>query len=255
MAIPVTGTEWKTSGAVDIDSRFLERGGNVAVFIRDYRGAATDISPASFSPFAQDGRIRDDLLAYKRTAGVWALNETANEGWWALGAFQEKKGPERRPNTKNDDFLVLQSNWPFDSDLTGEGEVVRLTPVETLKPLVKRIRYNLPITDSDGTPLVEDLGEDDFFVGKPVEADPVQRQLLLLRRRAQTGGEVLTAEPFPLVKLTDIGTSKKDKQDADAAELSFTVIPDPYFVDVDGTPIVTGVWIAGDAWTDMLVAS
>lgn len=262
MAIPATGTEWKTGGFGDVDSTFLERGGLVAALIRDYRGADTDISPYDsvlntdgFTPFAQDGKPRDDLFAITRVDGVWTINQTANEGWWLLGAFGEKNGPERRPNTKNDDFMILQSNWPFDSDLVSEGETVRFTAVETLKPLLKRIRYNLPLTDSNGTILVEDVGVDGYGLGKPVEADLVERQLLILRKRSKAGKTVYTCDGYPLVKLTDIGNSKKDKTQADAAETTWTVLPDPYFVDTDGTPLITYTWVGGDGWNDLLPGS
>ena len=255
MTIPATGTEWASGGYADIDSRFLERGGLVAALIRDYGGADTNISPDVFSPFAIDGTPRADMFVCTRVDGVWTLNNATNEGWWNFGAFEEKKGPERRPSSKHDDFMVLQSNWPFDSDLTSEGETVRFTAVETLKPLLKRIKNNLPLVDSNGSILVEDVGESGYGIGKPVEADAVERQLLLLRKRSKGGKTIYTCDGFPLVKLTDIGNAKKDKTDADAAELTFTVLPDPYFVDVDGTPLVHYTWVAGDGWTSMLPGS
>jgi hypothetical protein len=248
MAIPSTGGPWATNGYADVDSRLLERGGTVAVLIRDYRGSATNMSPSGFSPFAADGQPRTDMFAVKLQNGVWTVNGATNQGWWNFGAFSERNGPEKRATVRNDDYMILQSNWPYDSSLISEGVQVRLTPVDTLKPAIDRIRNNLPLTDSTGAIVVDPFGEPGYFVGKPVESEAVERQLLLLRETKKGGKTVVTATGYPLVKLTDIGNAKMDKQAADAPELGFTALPDPYFVDQSGVPVIQGHWVAGAGW-------
>jgi hypothetical protein len=74
-----------------------------------------------WSPFALDGKWRDDLCAFKRTNGVWTVNGSSNEGFHIAGAFKEGDGPSTKPNIREDDFMVLQSNFPFDSDVVEEG--------------------------------------------------------------------------------------------------------------------------------------
>ncbi|GKT32072.1 hypothetical protein ADUPG1_002195, partial [Aduncisulcus paluster] len=49
-----------------IYNRFAIRGPLVAVLARDYRGAATDISPSVFNPLTPDGKLRRDLFAQRK---------------------------------------------------------------------------------------------------------------------------------------------------------------------------------------------
>lgn len=259
MTQPLTGTEWGAGGFGDVDSRFAIRGPLVAACVRDYRGADTDISPfaeggaVNWSPFAQDGKLRADLFAVRKENGVWVENPDPNEGWWFTGANTPDGGPEREPNIDTNDLMILQSNYPIDTDITGEGKTVTFTPIESLKPLIKRLKANLPLTDEDGNILVEDPGAADYFVGKPVEADFVERQLLLIRARSKAGKRIYTVEAYPLVKLTNVGSAQMHKEDADAAELGWTVLPDPYFmIPSDSGALVPGLegeWVAGDGWT------
>jgi hypothetical protein len=46
---------------------------------------------------------------------------TSNQGWWLGGAMDDRGGPDRKPNIRHDDAMILQSTFPFDTDLTGEG--------------------------------------------------------------------------------------------------------------------------------------
>ena len=205
MTIPAVGTSWRAGGFADVDSRFNTRGGLAAILIRDNRGAATNISPWAagtpptpfWSPFALDGNPRDDLFAVIRVDGEWVTNPDPNEGFWLIGAMTEDGGPERAPNINEDNQMILQSNFPFDTDLTEEGMSINFTGVETLKPLMKRLRMNLPLSDSSGNPMVEDPGTENFSIGKPIDVESVERQIVLIfaRRKARPlsvhGGGVL----------------------------------------------------------------
>lgn len=251
MAIPSTGTTFKAGGFLDNDNRLVPRGGLVAALVRDYRGEATNISPDVFSPFALDNTIRDDLLAVKKINGQYQANPDANEGWWLIRAMSEDGGPERKPSVDSDDLMILQSNHVFDTDITKETKKISFTPIESTNPLLKRLKNNLPLTDADGNTLVEDLGANDFFLGRPEAAEFVERQLLLIRARAKSGKTIYTVEAYPLVKLTDIGASKMNKKDPDAPELTWTVLPDPFFIDSDGSALIDGEWVGGDGWSDL----
>ncbi|EUA67416.1 putative gp11 [Mycobacteroides abscessus subsp. bolletii 1513] len=93
MTQPETGADWSVGGFTDTDSRFAIRGPLVAVLARDYRGAATDISPHVFNPLAKDGKLRADLFARRKVGGYWVNNPEPNQGWLFLGANTKTGGP------------------------------------------------------------------------------------------------------------------------------------------------------------------
>ena len=263
---PSTGVSWKEAGMTDFDNRLYDRGPLAAVLIRDNGGSTTNISPwsqsgttisAAWSPFSADGNIRPDLLARTLVNGKWTTNASANEGFFMIGAVDEKGGADRKASVKHDDAMILQSNFPFDSDLTGEGLTIQFTPVQPLDPLLRRLRMNLPLSDPTGTPIVE-LPGITFTISKPVDAESIDRQIVLLfARRKAAGNFIFTAEGYSLCKLTDIGAVKRDKVNPDAPSLTYTVLPDPYHVGKDaGDPTSTelvpayySVWTAGAGWT------
>jgi hypothetical protein len=265
MTIPATGTSWRAGGYADVDSRFNTRGGLAAIGIRMNRGSATNISPFAagspptrhWSPFALDGNPRDDLWAVIRVNGEWVTNPDPNEGFWLIGAMTEDGGPERAPDVSNDNQMILQSNAPFDSDLTEENMAINFTGVETLKPLLKRLRMNLALSDSAGNPIVEDPGSENFSIGKPVDNDGPEYQLLLFFARRKNGRYLYTCEAYSLCKLNNIGSFRRSKTDPDAGELGYMVLPDPYFVGKDPNdpeseelvPILYNEWTSGEGWT------
>lgn len=269
MTIPSTGTTWKQAGLDKVDNRFYDRGGKAAVLIRDNRGVATNVSPYQagspntpyFSPFAQDGQLRDDLFAMIEVDGIWQVNPDVNQGWWLAGALDDRGGPDRKANIRHDDAMILQSTFPFDTDLTGEGLTIQFTPVEVNKPLIRRLRMNLPLADSAGNSLVEGFGGASYNISKPVDGDDPDRQIMLLFERQKGGKSIWRAELYPLVKNTDIGNYKRDKTAPDAASLTYTVLPDSQHVDLDPTlsrsdalnglliPALYSEWVGGDGWT------
>lgn len=249
MAIPSTGTDWETGGFNDVDSRLFLRGGRQAVLIRQSRGSATDLSPATFSPAALDGSLRGDLFAQKRVSGQWITNPDANEGWLLLGAFKEGNGPSEESKLDNDDFMVEQLNQPYDSDIVKEDVMIKVTPVETLRPYIKNIRHNMPVLDESGNFILQDLGQLGAFWGTPIDTDPVEWQLLTLHARRKQGKTIVVVNGYPLCKVVDKGNTKMDKKDSDGSELSFKPLPDGIMVDPDGRPILFGEWVLGDGWT------
>lgn len=260
MARPATGTDWRPGGFNDVDPRFLERGGLIAALIRDAHGADTDISPhdsngdVKWSPFALDGRLRNDLFAFKRVNGFWVPNPEPNEGWHLLGAFKEGDGPKKSAKIDIDDFKIEQDNFPFDTDIVGEDEPFSFIGVETAKPLLRRLRNNLPLSTPDGTLLVEAPGEADAGWGRRIGADPVDRQVLLLRDRPRAGKHLYTCKGYSLAKLTDIGDSTMGKKDADAAQLTYKPLPDGIFmamIDGEYVPVITYEWVGGDYWVSL----
>lgn len=273
MTIPSTGTTWRSGGFGDVDSRFNTRGGLAAILIRGNRGADTNISPwkiqggvpvRNWSPFALDGEPRDDLFAVVQVDdGDWITNPDPNEGFYLIGATTEDGGPERAPDISNDNQMILQSNMPFDSDLTGESLAVNFTGVETLKPLMKRLRMNLQLENSDGDLLVEDPGTENFGIGKPIDTEAPEYQIVLMFARRKRGKFLYTAEGYSLCKLNDIGAFRRSKTDPDAGSLGYMVLPDPFFVGKDPNnptsnelvPLYYHEWTSGESWTDIKGAS
>jgi hypothetical protein len=253
MTQPDTGVEWGSSGFADTDARFAIRGPLVGVAVRDYNGAATNISPHVFNPFSKDGKLRGDLFARRKVGGYWVTNPEPNEGWFYFGANTKDGGPEREPDIETSELETLQSRVPIEVDMTKQGKTVKFTPIESLNPVVRRVRNNRPLTRPDGTILVEDPGQVDYFTGTLLEADFVPRQLLLVRARSRAGGKLYTVEPVPMCKLTGSGAAKMSQEDADAGELTFSLEPDPFFLvpDDDGNlvPGLDGEWVGGKGWT------
>lgn len=257
MTQPSTGTTWTEGGFNDFDSRLLERGGLIAVGIRDARGIATDLSPhnpdgtINWSPFALDNTIRNDLWARNLSAGVWTPNPDDNQGFFKMGAFKEGDGPSTNPKIDTDDFMIEQSNFPFDSLLTKEDEPFSLVPVQTADPAIRRLRYDLPFSDSDGNLLVEDPGAIPSGWARLLDAVQTDRQALLLRCRMVEGLPLYKVDVINLCRISDIGDAKQGKKDAEASKLSFKPLPDGIFMAMqDGAyvPIIKYTWEGGPAW-------
>lgn len=267
MTQPATGTTFQTGGFGNTDNRFYARGGLAAALIRDNRGQATSIAPYAagtppvynWSPFAADGNLRNDLFATVLVNGVWVTNTSVNQGFWLIGAFDDKGGPERRPNVKHDDAYVLQSIYPFQSDLTAVGMMVQFNGVQVQSPLLRRLRMNLPLADVNGNNLVEQFGGPGYVISRPTTDTETDYQLILIFARLHDGAYIYTAEGYSLVRLDDIGNYKRDKTASDSPTLGFTVLPDPFHVDIDPTnpqsqvlvPCLYSEWIAGSGWTQI----
>lgn len=258
MAIPATGTTWKAGGFNDVDNTYLERGGKIAVLIRQARGAATNLSPHNedgstlWTPFALDGHLRDDLFAFRKTDGFWVENPDDNEGFHLLGAFKEGDGPSIKSDSSDDDYMIEQMNRPYDSDRVKESEPFTLTPVETLRPVLRRVRNTLPLLDDNGDNLVEYPGQPNTTFLTPLDYSPVNYQVLLIREFSKSPGKIQTVKAFDLAKVTKIGDSKMGKKDAEAADLTFTPLPSGFFMGVqDGEyqPIIKAEWIGGPGYS------
>lgn len=266
MTQPATGDTWDAAGFNNVDNRFVERGGLQAVLIRDYRGAATDISPfqadtttVAFSPFAQDNQLRKDLFARVLEDGIWVDNVESNDGWFYLGAQTEAGGLERNPNTRSDDLMILQSTFPFDSAITSRAKTIKFTLVSSVDPVVHALENDLPLQDEDGDTLVPVPGSPDYFVGSRASVETVERQILGLFAKETAGKTLYTVEAYPLCKYDAQGRKRRSKTDPDNVELTYKVLPDPYFMipDPKGSavlvPSVDGRWVGGEAWSDLAV--
>jgi hypothetical protein len=259
---PTTGTTYNNAGFNAKDSRFLERGKLRQVLVRDARGTATNITPQNsdgsvrWSPFAADAQWRSDLLAWQLVSGFWGPNPVSNEGFHLVGAFKDGDGPNTNPVVKNDNFMILQSNFPFDSDTVEEGEAFSFTPVQTAGPIVRRLRNNMRLNDPvTGLSVCELPGVANAGWGRAIDGDNINRQVLMVSQFTRAGLAIYTVDGFDLCKLSNIGKSKKDKKDSEAAQLDYEPLPSGFFMGmVDGqyVPILRWTWQGGPGWTAQL---
>lgn len=258
MTQPEIGTDWDGAGFNDLDSRYLERGKNTFAAVRDARGEATDISPHNpdgslrYSPFSQDNKWRADLFRERKIGGSWLTNTEPNQGFNLLGAFKEGDGPSDNPNIKDDEFMIEQSDFPFDVDLVEQGEPFSVIPVETAKPVVRRLRNLQPLSSPSGDNLVEDPGQLNAGWGRALSSDNPGRQWLIGRQFKRDGLPIMTVTGFALARSADFGKSKRGKKDSEASELTYKPMPDGYFsAMIDGVyqQILKWIWVGGAGWT------
>lgn len=239
--VPATGGTFKGAGLNNYRSDRVRRGGLVAVLHRDYGGASTNISPAVFNPFAQDGNIRQDLLAVvKDSAGNFVPNPQTNQGWYLAGAL-DPKGVDETPEITVDKLAILQANMEIRSDIQKEGGTVAYTMFES-RALTDALRYNRALSS------IANDGAAQYFYGKYADATLVERQLLLIRADQSSGQPEFTAIPKPRVALNKINKRVWDKKNADAFDVVWDELLDEWFVDTDGTPLQAGVWRSGAGW-------
>lgn len=242
MAIPATGNTMAGAGYLDKDPRKLERGKPMAAFIRDNRGAFTNISPhnpngtVNWSPLATDGSLRDDLGLFKKINGEYVLNPDPNEGYIRFVSFKEGDGPEMDQATDTDELMIEQDDEVYDSVTTKEDLTFTFSSVETLDDAWRRLRDNLPFSDANGNNLVQLPGTPLTGWGQAVGAELVDRQVLLVREFAKPGGaKAYTVKGYSLCRRTKVDKIKMGKKDAETATFTFRALPDPYFMaEIDG---------------------
>lgn len=232
MAIPEVGTDWISAGMDLRAPELLRRGTGVAVFARDARGTATDLSPHNpdgsmrWSPYAEDMALRGDLLQILKPNGVFAPNPEANEGFINLGPQKDGDGPSWKPKVTNDRFMIVQDIEPYDTEITELEEPFSVTPVDTGTPWVQRLKNNNPFSDENGDSLIEDIGKTNAVYARTSSSRNPGRQFLFFRVRHPNGKPVYSCDVIALAKWDDLGNSKMDKKDSEAAELSYLPVSD-----------------------------
>ncbi len=261
MAQPATGTTPSAGGYLTTDNRLQggHRTGLIAVLFRDAQGAPTDISPhesngdVAWSPFAQDGKLRDDLFAQERVGGVWVPNQDDNEGWYLSGAFGDGNGPSQKPSIKTDDQMIEQSNYPFESEITEQSEPFSFQALQNLQPAILRLRNNLPLVDANGDSLVEVPGGADAGWSQTLDPDRIPRQFLLYGIRKRGSKYLYEVEAYDCAYLSDVSERQMGKK-GKAAEFTFKPEPSGYFMAmVDGVykSIIKHTFVGGSAWAEL----
>lgn len=245
MAQPATGVSFKQAGLAYINALRARRGGKWQVIVRDYGGRDTNISPGSdfVSPFSLQGNWRGDLFAVLQTADKkWVYNTEANLGFYPLG-YVDVDGIERAPKISSDPLRGLQSLDPLRVDMQDRDKTLSFTPLER-NLFVDAIRYNQPLV----AVLERAAVEGSYFASESADDEPLRRQVFVMHEDKQGGLSELNAFPFPRCVLTDQGSEKGNRKDADAAKFTLSREIDNFFVDEFGVPILDGRWSAGSLW-------
>ncbi len=242
MAQPASGVSFKAAGLAYLNSLLVRRGPQWSVAVRDYGGSLTNISPGSTfeSPFADDGSWRDDLFAIvKNTDGKWVYNTKPNLGFYPVG-YIHPDGVERAPKIDSDPLEGLQALDPVRVDMQKRDKTLMFTPLEQ-NLVVDALRFNLPLVNV----LERAATGETYFAGESTDDLPLRRQVFVFHEDKMGGLVARNAFPFPRCVLTDLGSEKGNKKDADAAKFTLSREVDPYFVDANGVPLLDGRWSAG----------
>lgn len=260
MTRPATGTTFVAGGFNDVDNRYNEnRTGHVAVLVRDARGADTNISPhnddgsVKWSPLASDGQLRGDLIAQFTSNGTWIDNPEANEGFHLVGAFAEGNGPTYKPSYDIDEQLIEQSTAVYDAVPVKDDEPFSFNALETARPVIRRLRNGLRLSDSNGNNIVELPGGADAGWSKPSEPELIHRQVLIVLSRTRSGKRFYKVDGYGACLLSDVGNHKIGKK-GDSPELTFKPVDDSFMMAYqDGlyVPVIKHTWVGGDAWTEL----
>ena len=245
MAQPASGVSFKAAGLAYLNSLLVRRGPQWSVAVRDYGGSLTNISPGSSfaAPFAQDGNWRDDFYAIVKNAdGQWVYNTEPNLGFYPVG-YIHPDGVERAPKIDSDPLEGLQSLDPVRVDMQKRDKTLMFTPLEQ-NLVVDALRFNLPLVNV----LERAATGETYFAGESTDDLPLRRQVFVFHEDKQGGLVARNAFPFPRCVLTDLGSEKGNKKDADAAKFTLSREIDPFFVDANGVPLIDGRWTTGEIW-------
>jgi hypothetical protein len=244
LTVPSTGQPWGTSNTTIWRTGAVRRGGRAVVFMRDYFGLSTSLSPAGFSPYSADFNLRQDLAALvlnPNDNGVIMPNPiTPNQGWYPVGLI-DPKGIDITPDLKVDKLEGLQTLSTVRSDLQNKSKMVSFNGFEST-PIIDVLEYNLPFSE------LQDDGSLNYGVGEQVDNTLVQRQLLIIRADARDGLIEYTTQGFGCVELSKINKRTLDKKTVDSFDVAWDVVVDPYFVDLKGRPITDYKWRGGPGW-------
>lgn len=246
MAQPATGVSLTDSALARFNALRIRRGGKWSLLVRDNKGLTTDISPGGsfISPFAQDGNWRDDLLAVLVVNNKQVYNQKPNLGFHKIGC-SNPDGFVQEHDTNVDALEILQSIDPGRVDMTSREKRVAFTGFENNRVL-HRLMYNLSLDNI----LHPSKAGTTYVVEESDEIDFMERQFILIHEDKAAGLPERTAFGLSRAVLSEIGNLQGSKTDPTAAELKFTRLIDPYFIGSKGQPIISCMWVAGEAWEE-----
>lgn len=207
--LPTTGGTYEALLQPSVNPLTPRKGIITDVLIRDYRNlddTVHDLSSTAaglgldgyFSPYAQDGTLRSDLLV---------TSSSPNLGFYHLGSLHED-GLKIGHDTKVQPLMIAQSKRAVRFDVTSDDDIITIKAVEG-NPIVDALRYDLPLSD------LPDLGQAGYTVARPAESMLIERQVIALG----FDGDNFFAQTFPRMALQDRGDDNWNKHDPDTLEI------------------------------------
>lgn len=212
VALPATGVEWEVT--YGWNPLGIRKGIITNILMRDYHGSLTSLAnplvglndDGVFTPYAQDGLYRDDLLDVDFPGGQF----------YDLGSLKDD-GVKVSANTDVEETMIAQSRRPQRYDLTKEEDEFEFTCRED-NPVVDRLRFDMPLFQ------VADVGAAGYALRKPAEGDLMERQAILL---AEDGNNRF-AYIFPRVARKKVGDTQINKKDPHELNVSYGAILCPF---------------------------
>jgi hypothetical protein len=237
MTQQTVGVDWPGSLLNKFLGNRVRKGGLVALLMRDYQGAATDLSPGGtfISPFALDGFLRNDLLI-----NTPATVSATNLGWYLVGALSPD-GPSITPNITLDETEILQSNEDILAEITKNSADIAFMAYES-KAVTDALENNQPLSN------LQDDGAVGYMSGGDADADLIERQIMLIRAHKADGLREFTVRAFPRVTLSKLNKRTWNKKTVDAVDVVYKRLLDPFAIDLTGKPKTDFVWRDGPGW-------
>lgn len=218
MALPAVGGTYSGQLQPGINPLAVRKAIITDILIRDYFNADGTVhnlgdssvglnSEGLFSPFAEDGRLRTDLLI--TASGT-------NLGFYHLGGLHED-GTEMGYNTDVADTMIAQSKRAVRFDVTSDNDTITIKAMEGI-PIVDALRYDLPLAN------LRDVGEASYTIAKEPETALIERQVIALG----FDGDNYFGQTFPRMALRNRGNSSWNKADADVMELELGSLLCPF---------------------------
>lgn len=213
MALPSTGGTYADLLQPGINQRAIRKMIVTDILIRDYLNtdgtvrslADADVgldSDGYFSPFAADGKLRDDLIT--------------DLGFYHIGSLDEG-GIEMTYDTSVDETMIAQSKRAVRFDVTSDNDSITIKAMES-SPLIDALRFDLALAD------LPDIGETGYRVLKPAESTLIERQVIALGFDA----DHYVGQTYPRMALKNRGGSNWSKSDPDIMEVELGSLLCPY---------------------------
>lgn len=237
MALPTTGDTWANVLEPTVDPLNVRKGVITDIIIADYRRAdgsvvRLDVPEAGlamqpdgklvFTPFAEDGQLRTDLLGPSSYLNGYHIGFLKDDGWTAT------------PDTTVDETPVAQSIWSVRQDVTkGSYEIMFVARESTV--LTTYLDMDLPLCN--GLP---DMGTKNLSIAAPLGNNLIERIIIAIG----VDGDELFARVLPRVSRKKPGKQAANKKDPFDHEYTYAAVIDPY----TKSPYIAS--FGGFAWTE-----
>lgn len=231
MTLQSTGVAWSSAYGDSWNPLRIRKGLVTNVLIRDYAGSTTNLKDSTaglnsagfFTPYAQDGLYRNDLLASNFPGGRF----------YDVGSISDD-GVRITPDVSVEGVMIAQARRAQRWDLTNEDDEIQFTCREG-NAVVDALRFDKPLSS------LASEGSAGYTVSKPIDSNLVERQIVALAE----DGKQRFAYVFPRVARKDVGQTQLNRADPDDLELTYGALICPYA----DTPVY--IVREGEGWRDL----